>query len=51
MQTGSWLNIKRDNTLMTELGGLAVVCVIAVPALLLIGFSALIINMFNNKDT
>ena len=50
MQTGSWLNIKRDSKLTTELAGLAVVCVIAMPSLLIIGFAALIINMFKNKD-
>lgn len=51
MQTGSWLNIKRDSSLVNELAGMAVVCVVAVPALFMIGFAALIINIFKNKDT
>lgn len=46
MQTGHWLNINRNVTLTTELGGLAIIAIIAVPTLVLVGITGTLISIF-----
>lgn len=46
MQTGQWLNIDRNVTLTSQLLGLSVVVVIAVPTLVLVGITAAMISIF-----